>query len=204
MNESNTVFIVDDDDDVRDALKLLLESVGLKTKVYASAEAYLAGFDSNHAGCLILDIRMRGMSGLSLQKILIKKPLSPPIIIITGHGDVPMAVNAMKNGASDFHEKPFNEQELLESIYRALESDAKQRGIAFQHAEIIAKIKRLTPRERQVLNLIVQGKRNKIMAHELCVTQSTIEAHRSKVMEKMEARSLSDLMQMMFSIRHFE
>ncbi len=199
MNES-TVFIVDDDQEVRDALQLLMESVGLQVELFNSANAYLEQFDPSRPGCIILDVRMPGMSGLDLQSQLLEQPLCPPIIIITGHGDVPMAVRAVQAGAIDFIEKPFNDQALLDSVHRAMEHDSRQRGEASQIAEIESKLARLTPRERQVLGLVVLGMRNKLIASELSVSQSTVEAHRAKVMEKMEARSLSDLMRMMLTL----
>lgn len=201
MSEQITVFIVDDDEEVRDSLKLLIESVGLETETYESAQAYLESFDPARAGCLILDVRMKGMSGLTLQEELNKKFMCPPIIIITGHGDVKMAVRAVKAGASDFLEKPFNEQKLLDSIHVAIEQDAEQRGKALKLAEIQTKVDRLTGREKEVMELIVTGMQNKNIAGELNISQSTVEAHRSKVMEKMEARTLSDLMRMIISLR---
>ena len=200
-SEQITVFIVDDEEEVRDSLKMLIESIGLVTETYESAQAYLESFDASRPGCLILDVRMKGMSGLSLQEHLQKEPLHPPIIIITGHGDVQMAVHAVKAGASEFLEKPFNEQQLLDSIHIAIEQDAEQRGKASRLAEIQARVDRLTEREKEVMDLIVSGMLNKNIAGELNISQSTVEAHRSKVMEKMEARTLSDLMRMIISLR---
>ena len=195
-----TVFIVDDDAEVRDALKLLMDSVGLAAETFASSQAYLDQFDPQRPGCLVLDIRMPGLSGLELQETLTKEPLHPPIVIITGHGDVPMAVRAVQAGAVDFIEKPFRDQVLLDSVHRAITRDAEQRGEASRLADIEARLQRLTPREREVLNLIMTGMRNKVIAVELGVSQSTVEAHRAKVMEKMEAKTLSDLMRMMLSL----
>ncbi len=201
MSEEITVFIVDDDEEVRDSLKLLIESVGLETETFDSAESYLKSFDPSRAGCLILDVRMRGMSGLSLQEHLSREGIHPPIIIITGHGDVQMAVKAVKAGASEFLEKPFNEQLLLDSIHIAIERDAEQRGKASKLAEIQQKVDSLTDREKEVMELVVTGMQNKNIASELYITQSTVEAHRAKVMEKMEARTLSALMRMIISLR---
>ncbi len=195
-----TVFIVDDDAEVRDALKLLMDSVGLAAETFASAQEYLDQFEAQRLGCLVLDIRMPAMSGLELQESLSKEPLHPPIVIITGHGDVPMAVRAVQAGAVDFIEKPFRDQVLLDSVHRAITRDAEQRGEASRLADIEARLQRLTPREREVLDLIMTGMRNKVIAVELGVSQSTVEAHRAKVMEKMEAKTLSDLMRMMLSI----
>ncbi len=199
MSES-TVFIIDDDREVREALQLLMESVGLQVELFDSANTFMEQFDASRPGCIILDVRMPGMSGLELQSQLLEQPLCPPIIIFTGHGDVPMAVRAVQAGAVDFIEKPFNDQALLDSVHRALEQDARQRGQASHIAEIKQRVDRLTPREREVLHLVVQGLRNKLIATELSVSQSTVEAHRAKVMEKMEAKSLSDLMRMMLTL----
>jgi len=195
-----TVFIVDDDHEVRAALQLLMESVGLKVETFESAQVYLDQFDPSRLGCVVLDVRMPGMSGLELQAKLADKPLCPPIVIITGHGDVPMAVRAVQAGAVDFIEKPFNDQALLDSVHRAIERDATQRGQASTIADIQNRVSRLTPREREVLDLVVAGYRNKLIAAELSVSQSTVEAHRAKVMEKMDAKSLSDLMRMMLTL----
>lgn len=201
MPKEVTVFIVDDDKEVRDALQLLMQSIGLNSETYDSAQSYLDAFDAKKPGCLVLDVRMKGMSGLALQTHLSSFPIHPPIIIITGHGDISMAVQAVQAGALDFLEKPFNEQTLLESIYRAIEKDAEQRGEASKVAEIQQRIERLTSREKEVMEQVVSGKRNKVIAYDLDISQSTVEAHRAKVMEKMEAASLSDLMRMIFSIK---
>ncbi len=200
MSDAARVFIVDDDQEVRDAMQLLMESVGLPVSTFESAQAYLQQFEPKQAGCLVLDVRMPGMSGLDLQARLASEQLHPPIIIITGHGDVPMAVRAVQAGALDFIEKPFNDQVLLDSVHRAIEQDAEQRGQASILADIRARWERLTPRECEVLELVIDGKRNKVIAFELDVSQSTVEAHRAKVMEKMEADTLSDLMRMMLSL----
>jgi two-component system response regulator FixJ len=200
MNKEPTVFIVDDDNEVREAIALLMESVGLASETYDSAWAYLACFDPKRAGCLVLDVRMRHMSGLELQERLAEEPMHPPVIIITGHGDVPMAVRAVKNGAVDFIEKPFNDQSLLDAVHRAIEIDAEQRGHALEVADIQQRLERLTKREREVLDQIIAGKRNKVIAADLGISQSTVEAHRAKVMEKLEARSLSELMRLMLLI----
>ena len=201
MPNEVTVFIVDDDEEVRDALALLMQSIGLNAETYDSAQAYLDTFDPKRPGALVLDVRMKGMSGLALQSHLSNFPIHPPIIIITGHGDVSMAVQAVQAGALDFLEKPFKEQVLLESIYRGIEKDAKQRGEASKVAEIQLRIDRLTSREKEVMEEVVAGKRNKVIAYDLGISQSTVEAHRAKVMEKMEAKSLSDLMRMSFSLK---
>jgi FixJ family two-component response regulator len=196
MNNDVNVYIIDDDIDVRNALQLLMESVGLTVAVFPSAKDYLAQFDFNQSGCLIVDVRMPGMSGLELQAQLAAEKYHPPIIIVTGHGDVPMAVKAVKAGAVDFIEKPFNNQAMLDSVHRAIELDAKQRGEVSHKLEIEQLYNFLTPREKEVFKRVVAGQRNKVIAAELFITQSTIEVHRSRVMEKMAASSLSDLMRM--------
>ncbi len=201
MNDKpSTVFIVDDDQEVRQALALLMESVGLQVATFASGNDFLQQFDPGQPGCLVLDVRMPGMSGLELQARLAAEIIHPPVIIITGHGDVPMAVRAVQAGALDFIEKPFNDQALLDSVHRALDLDARQRGRASKLAEIHARLETLTPREQEVMKMVVAGKRNKVIALELSVSQSTVEAHRARVMEKMQAASLSDLMRMVLSV----
>lgn len=197
MRNEPIVFVVDDDQEVRDAIQLLMESVGLKVETFASAQDYIDQFNPDFHGCLVLDIRMAGMSGLELQARLAAELTHPPIVIITGHGDVPMAVRAIQAGAVDFLEKPFNDQALLDCVHRAIQQDASQRGEAVKLADIRTHLERLTPREREVLDLVITGQRNKVIAIDLGVSQSTIEAHRAKVMEKMEASTLSDLMRMM-------
>jgi FixJ family two-component response regulator len=200
MNNEPTVFIVDDDNEVREAIALLMDSVGLPNETFDSAWTYLARFEPARPGCLILDVRMRQMSGLELQERLAEEPIHPPVIIITGHGDVPMAVRAVKNGAVDFIEKPFNDQSLLDAVHRAIEIDAEQRGHALEIASVQERMERLTKREREVLDQIVAGKRNKVIAADLGISQSTVEAHRAKVMEKLEVRSLSELMRAMLML----
>jgi RNA polymerase sigma factor (sigma-70 family) len=195
-----TVFVVDDDEEVRSALKLLFESVGLPVICYASGLEYLQRFDESLPGCLVVDIRMPGMSGLDMQEKLHDYPIHPPVIIITGHGDVPMAVRAVQAGAVDFIEKPFRDQILLDSVHRAIEMDAKKRGDASRLSEIREHLDQLTPREREVLDLVISGMRNKNISEQMGITLSTVEAHRSKVMEKMQADSLSHLMRMMLTL----
>ncbi len=195
-----TVFIVDDDREVREAIELLMRSIGLAAETFASAQEYLDQFDPERPGCLVLDVRMKGMSGLDLQQRLALEAIHPPVILVTGHGDVPMAVRAVKAGAVDFIEKPFNDQTLLDAVHRAFDQDAHHRGEASRLADIQERLTRLTPREREILDQVVAGKRNKVIAADLAISQSTVEAHRAKVMEKMGARSLSDLMRMMLAI----
>jgi two-component system, LuxR family, response regulator FixJ len=198
MPDLATVFVIDDDQEVREALQLLMESVGLLVETFSSAQEYLEQFDSKRPGCLVLDIRMPGMSGLELQARLNAEEIHPAIIIITGHGDVPMAVRAVQAGAVDFIEKPFNDQHLLDSVHRALEHDSSERGEASRLADLQERRERLTPREREVMEMVVAGARNKVIAADLGIGQSTVEVHRARVMEKMEAATLSELMRMMF------
>ena len=163
MTLEPTVFIVDDDREVREAIELLMDSIGLAATSFDSAQEYLDQFDPNRPGCLVLDVRMTGMSGLDLQQRLTQEPVHPPVIMITGHGDVPMAVRAVKAGAVDFIEKPFNEQALLDAVHRALEQDSEKRGAASRLATIQERLIRLTPREREILEQVAAGKRNKVI-----------------------------------------
>ena len=188
-----TVFIVDDDPSVRDSLQFLLESVGLKVKTFASAQDFLDGADPEAPGCLLLDVRMPGMSGLDLQEQLGKAGIFLPIVFITGHGTVPMSVRAMKAGAVDFLQKPFEQQDLLNAVYQAIEQDRQARLKRDELREIHKRINFLTPREYEVFTLLVSGMLNKQVASRLGTTERTIKAHRSRIMEKMQAESLADL-----------
>jgi FixJ family two-component response regulator len=175
---------------------LLLKSVGLQHQVFASADEFLETHTGNNDGCLVLDIRMPGLSGLELQQKLTEMDSSLPIIFITGHGDIPMAVDAIQKGAFDFIQKPFRDQELLDRISEAL-STARKREVEREHkTDVQDRIATLTKREHEVLDLVVTGKPNKIIAHELGVSQRTIEIHRARVMEKMRAKSLAELVRM--------
>lgn len=189
------VSIVDDDEALRDSLRWLLESSGYSVATYVTAESFLAGYDPEQAGCLVLDIRMPGMSGLELQDELMRQGHAIPVIFITGHGDVPTAVRAMKKGAIEFIEKPFNDQALLALIDNVLAFDARARTEAARKLSLAARFAKLTTREREVMECIIAGKRNKEMADELCVSIKTIEAHRAKVMQKTGANSLAELVQ---------
>jgi RNA polymerase sigma factor (sigma-70 family) len=191
-----TVFIVDDDPAIRFAMQALMDSVNIEHEIYASADEFLQGVDDHRAGCLVLDIRMPGLGGLELQDELIKRDSTLPIIFITGHGDVPMAVDAMQKGAVDFIQKPFRDQDLLDRIREALKTDQERREEQKKHAEVAERLARLTNREREVFDLVVTGKPNKVIAYELGVSQRTVEIHRARVMEKMQARSLADLVKM--------
>jgi len=192
----STVYVVDDDAAVRSSLGMLLRSVGLPVMGYASANDFLAHYDPRQPGCLVLDVRMPGMSGLELQQHLNLKGAMIPVIFITGHGDVPMAVEAMQHGAFDFVQKPFRDQDLLDRIQKALTLDRTNRSTLQQHEALRARLATLTPRERQVMDLMAQGRPNKLMAVDLNLSQRTIEIHRAHVMEKMQASSLAQLVRM--------
>jgi FixJ family two-component response regulator len=189
------VYIVDDDEALRDSLIWLLESTGLKSLAFDSAENFLAAYNPRMNGCLVLDIRMPGMSGLELHEKLLSMHSTLPIIFITGHGDVPMAVSALKKGAIDFIEKPFNDQEMVKLIRTALAEDLKRHDARRQEAEAQRRIEGLTPREREVLDLIVAGRLNKQIADDLGISIKTVEVHRARVMEKMGVNSLAELVQ---------
>lgn len=191
-----TVFIVDDDQAIRSSLQWLIESVGLNVECFSSAEAFLDSYYPGRSGCLLLDVRMPGMSGLELQEYLQQQDIRIPVIIITGHGDVPMAVRAMKSGATDFIDKPFNDELLLDSIRNALSQDEHQRDKQSKLAELAVRLSHLTPREKEVMDMVTLGQSNKEIANTLGVSAKTVEAHRAKVMEKMEANSLAELVRM--------
>jgi two-component system response regulator FixJ len=196
QQEKPTVFIVDDDPAIRFAMQALMDSVNVNHEIFASGDEFLESVDDHRAGCLVLDIRMPGLGGLELQEELIKRGSTLPIIFITGHGDVPMAVDAMQKGAVDFIQKPFRDQDLLDRVREALRTDAERREEQQKHAEVSERLNRLTNREREVFDLVVTGKPNKVIAYELGVSQRTVEIHRARVMEKMQARSLADLVKM--------
>lgn len=187
------VLIVDDDAAVRDSLRALLESAGFAVREFDSAKALLSAPGLGKGACVIADIRMPDMDGLALQEELIKRQIGLPVIIVTGHGDVPLAVRAMKAGAVDFIEKPFNEQLMLDSVGRALAVSKESRDQASLAQAAESRIALLTGREQQVLEHLVAGRANKVIAHELDISPRTVEIHRAHLMEKMQARSLSDL-----------
>ena len=197
---SPTVFVVDDDESVRGSLRFLLRSAGLESRAFGSAPEFLGAYDPAQPGCLVLDVRMPGMSGLELQQELNLRGAVIPVIFITGHGDIPMAVEAMQHGAHDFLQKPFRDEDLIERVRRALAKDAKARAALEEHKAIREHLDSLTPREREVLALMVRGKPNKIMAHELGVSQRTVEIHRARVMEKSGASSLAELVRMVMDL----
>ena len=195
-DESPTIFIVDDDPAIRFAMQALMDSINLKHEIFASGDEFLEKEAEQRPGCLVLDIRMPGLGGLELQEELLRRNSTLPIIFITGHGDVPMAVEAMQKGAVDFIQKPFRDQDLLDRISEALKADKERREEHQKHAEVAERLERLTNREREVFDLVVTGKPNKVIAYELGVSQRTVEIHRARVMEKMQAKSLADLVKM--------
>jgi two-component system response regulator FixJ len=199
--EDPTVFVVDDDTDLCEALRWLLESDGLKVETYTSARSFLNAYHPDRPGVLALDVRMPGMDGLELQDYLTTHGLTIPIIILTGHGTVPMAVRALKAGALEFLQKPVNDQALLDSIRRALRTDAENRRKRSSDEAMAARFNALTPREREVLSLVVAGYANKRMAALLGVSEKTIEVHRKHLMGKMQARSVVELVRMSLSLR---
>jgi two-component system response regulator FixJ len=195
------VFVVDDDSGVRTSIRILLKSVGIHTTAFASAKEFLAAYDPGQPGCLVLDIRMPGMSGMELQQELNRLGAVIPVVFITGHGDVPMAVEAMQQGAFDFLQKPFRDQDLIHRIQQALQRDEAHRAALRQTDSIRKRLESLTPREREVLDLLVEGKQNKVMAAELGLSQRTVEIHRAHVIDKMQARSIAQLVRMMLDVR---
>jgi FixJ family two-component response regulator len=191
-----TIYVVDDDDGMRPALDTLLSTVGYKTAVFSRPSEFLSQFKPEAHSCLVLDIRMPEMSGLEVQQQLNRKGSMLPVIFITGHGDVPMAVQAMKEGAFEFLQKPFRDQDLLDRINHALKQDADNRTEAARRSEVQYRLESLTPRERQVMNFIVEGSANKVIAIDLGLSERTVEIHRAKVMEKMGARSVAHLVKL--------
>ena len=200
MTRPATVHVVDDDDAVRSSLRLLLKSVGLPTIAHASAHEFLAAWDGDQPGCLVLDVRMPGMSGIELQAELNQRGAIIPVIFISGHGDIPMAVEAIQHGAFDFLQKPFRDQDLIDRVQRALASDAEHRQLLQQRETLRQRFDLLTPREQEVLQLVTQGKANKVMAGDLGISQRTVEIHRARVMEKMGAQSLAQLVRMVLEL----
>lgn len=195
-NPNSVVYIVDDDSSVRDAISNLLESVGLRAQTFGSTEEFMTASRSEAPSCLVLDVMLPGMRGLEFQEMLKKSGISIPIIFITAHGDIPMTSKAMKAGAIEFLAKPFPKEDLLAAIHRGLQLDDTQR---VQHAELIllqARFEQLSPREREVMDLVVTGIINKQIAGQLGISEVTVKIHRRQVMEKMHAESLADLVRM--------
>ncbi len=196
MPPDPTVFVVDDDPAVRQSFKWLVGSIGLKVQTFSCAQDFIRDYDPADSGCLVVDVRMPGMSGIELQEKLANDGISIPIIVVTAYGDVPTAVRAMKRGAVDFIEKPYNDQAMLDRIQLCIERDAKMRREKEIRREVTWRVERLTPREREVFELIVAGRSNKEVARALDISPKTVEAHRAKVMDKMAVGSLAELVQL--------
>jgi two-component system response regulator FixJ len=196
MSTQPTVFIIDDDDNNRKMLRCLIESIGLQLKDFDSAQEFLENYDREQHGCLITDVRMRGISGLELLEKLRAENIYIPVIITTGHADISMTVRAMKSGAFDFFEKPINNQVLIERIQQAIEYDAKIRQEYSEQQELLKRVADLTTREYEVMIQAIKGNSNKEIARELSISDKTVEAHRAKVMEKMQATHFADLVRM--------
>jgi RNA polymerase sigma factor (sigma-70 family) len=193
---ASIVFVVDDDPSVRRAIKVLLESVGLAVELFGSAKEFLLGRPADSPSCLVLDIRLPGVSGLDFQRQLAEAKINIPIIFISAHGDVPMSVRAMKAGAIEFLTKPFRDQDLLDAVQVALERDRARRQREAEIATLRERFESLSPREREVVAMVVSGMLNKQTAAEIGTTENTVKAHRSHAMEKMQAQSLADLVKM--------
>ena len=202
MNPPNTslVYIVDDDPVLRDALQGLLDSVGLRTLACVDAKAFLAAYRSDRPGCLLLDVRIPGCNDLGVQQRLREQGIDVPVIIITGHADVAMAVTALKQGALDFIEKPFNDQILLDGVHHALTVDVARRRTRAQHQDFLRRFDTLTAREQDVLRRVAEGLSNREVAETLNLSRKTVEVHRAKVMQKMRADTLSQLIRMAVAI----
>jgi len=193
MDKQDTVFVVDDDEGIREGLGLLLETVGQRYESYSSAIEFLDAYDASKGGCLVLDIRMPQMSGLELQEKLNEQGSLLPIIFITGHGDIQMAVEAMRRGALDFIRKPFREQDLLDRINEALAFDAGQRKNIAERQQLVDKVAALSKREHEVFHRVANGEMNKVIAQDLGISARTVEVHRSQVMKKLGVRTLAQL-----------
>lgn len=193
---SQTVFIVDDNDAMRDSLTQLLESVGLRVESHASGEAFLAHCQMDEPGCLILDMAMPGLSGLEVQAELVRRGLDLPILFLTGHGDIPMAVKALKAGATDFLEKPIQGNDLLRRVQHALALDAERRQARAAAQDLQARLDRLSPREQEVMSLVVGGLSSKEIARNLGLSHRTVDVHRTHIMQKMGAANLAELVKL--------
>jgi FixJ family two-component response regulator len=196
LEERAVVFVIDDDPSMRLALEDLVATVGLEVRAFAAPQEFLQSKPPDATGCLVLDVRLPGMSGLTLQKELAKEGLALPVIFITGHGDIPMSVRAMKAGAVEFLTKPFHDQDLLDAIHTAIERDRKRRREAVRLAELRERLATLSEREHQIMMLVVIGRANKQIAAELTLSEMTVKVHRGQVMRKMHARSLPELVRM--------
>lgn len=202
MTGAPVVFVIDDDPSVRTSLKFLISTVGLQVESFDSAEAFFRGKLPDGPSCLVLDVRLHGMSGLDFQRALVDRNLSTPIVFITGHGDIPMSVRAMKAGAVEFLTKPFRDQDLLDAIRIALDRDQARRDQEKNAKGLQQCFDSLTPREREVVSMVVSGMLNKQIAGELGTAENTVKVHRSRAMEKMHAQSLADLVRMVETLKH--
>lgn len=202
MPGASTVFVIDDEEAICDSIALLLRSVGLASRTYSDPRRFLDEVDPGHAGCIIIDVRMPGMNGLDVQRALNERRCAMPLIFITGHGDVPMAVEAMRNGAFDFLQKPFNDDDLIRRVQKALEQEARDRARLEHIDETHRRWQALTTREREIADRLVDGAANKVIALDLDISERTVELHRARVMQKMEARSFAQLVQMVLSLRN--
>jgi len=191
-----TVFVIDDDKAIRSAIKNLLESVGMRAEVFSSPREFLKAEPKDKPGCLVLDVRLPGASGLDFQRELAKSNVELPVIFMTGHGDIPMSVQAMKAGAVDFLTKPFRDQDLLDAIQKAIGRDQARRQQQTEGVDVRNRFNSLTPREREVMSLVVAGLLNKQVAAQLGTSETTAKIHRGQVMRKMQAHSLPDLVRM--------
>ena len=196
MSQAPVVFVVDDDPSVRSSLKFLRSSVGLQVEGFESADALLQRNPPDAPSCLVLDVRLRGLSGLDFQRELAARNCDMPIIFITGHGDIPMSVRAMKAGAIEFLTKPFRDQDLLDAVRIALEKDRERRERKREVSDLKERFNSLTPREQEVMSMVVSGKLNKQIADQLGTAENTVKVHRSRVMEKMHAQSVAELVKM--------
>lgn len=204
MRLESTVFVIDDDTAVRESMAVLLESAGFEVEAYGSASAFLKAYQPDRPGCLVLDVRMPQMDGLELQEVLARRHLRVPIIFITGHGDISMSVRAIRGGAVDFLEKPFDDEVLLARIREALQGDAERRREETERAAIRARFANLTKREKEVMVLVLGGLSSKDIAAKLRVSPRTVEVHRARIMTKMEAQSIVDLMVMSLSCEYVD
>jgi len=205
MNKAETgsapmIYVVDDDEPVRDAISLLLDTADIPHRSFPSALAFLDACTPDWRGALLLDVRMPGMDGLELQRTLTDRGYDLPIVFITGHGDVPMAVEAMKRGALDFLRKPFDDDELLDSVQRALSTEAQHSAEVEEAAALQSRVAELTPREQEVFERVAQGQANKVIAIELGISERTVEIHRSQVMHKTRCRSLAELVRLKIAL----
>ncbi len=196
MAEAPLVHVIDDDDAVRDSLSLLLKSEGFQVQTYDSAVGFVQSLPKQSLGCVLTDVRMPGMDGLELQRRLAELGIRLPVIVMTGHGDVPIAVEALKAGAADFLEKPFDDSQLLAAVTSALAASERAHAEEAAVTDILERLATLTPKEREVLDLLVTGLPNKTIAYDLGSSPRTVEVHRARVMEKMAARSLPELVRM--------